>query len=732
MVSNATTTPLSVSGSGLSKVKTLRLGPPANRSLPLVALDETHAFTVFPSDIELGAAPEAVLVAQLEGGQGSAELRVINDRAFPDLVAMALSTDGQWLALANINDDSVLLMDVSTRGVIRVPVGDGPSAVTALPPNVLPANGAEGPASKALFVVSHWHAGELALVRVPASGEPRVEKVASPKLVAGLAASPDGTVFLAEHARDSVVALDLKAMATNRTPLERWRTNVAPNPKAMALSSAGLAVGSLQTGEIELLDVQSGQVKGRTQPAPGTPIVGGTTAKYSQYIMNGKAPRALVASSKLGALFVSSIGPNIGPNPDKMEVSMNGGVGAVTLPTSPRKAFVWQRHLGFGAGITEALALDEAAGLLYASDVGLGLIRILNAAKLTASDASGAKALIQEVALPPPDAFPRVRPESDLGVKGRAGVSLHSGPKSIVLSNDRKTLFVLNRFTGTVAVIDVTKAAAGQATWKAQFTVADVLSQPTRRLGQVLYFADLGRTAMSCDACHLEGHGEGVLFEKTMPLRIYRSTTVRGSRETPPFFTPASTHSIGETAKVVGSRNRYQNPPLSPEEVEALTLYTSLVPTLPNPFVGPDGVPAETLSLPDGQMGSPRRGMALFEGKAACAQCHPAPQFTTDQSPQTKGRYIDVGTPHAMPLREAMQNTRFEGFAAPALVGAWDIFPMLTTGLAGLAVAPNGEVVVESRFPLRVAVERWAPTHGRADVLSAQEKNDVLAYVMSL
>jgi hypothetical protein len=79
-----------------------------------------------------------------------------------------------------------------------------------------------------------------------------------------------------------------------------------------------------------------------------------------------------------------------------------------------------------------------------------------------------------------------------------------------------------------------------------------------------------------------------------------------------------------------------------------------------------------------------------------------------------------------------MQNTRFEGFAAPALVGAWDIFPMLTTGLAGLAVAPNGEVVVESRFPLRVAVERWAPTHGRAEVLSAQEKNDVLAYVMSL
>jgi len=29
---------------------------------------------------------------------------------------------------------------------------------------------------------------------------------------------------------------------------------------------------------------------------------------------------------------------------------------------------------------------------------------------------------------------------------------------------------------------------------------------------------DLGRTAMSCDACHLEGHMGGVMFEKTNPL----------------------------------------------------------------------------------------------------------------------------------------------------------------------------------------------------------------------
>jgi hypothetical protein len=41
-------------------------------------------------------------------------------------------------------------------------------------------------------------------------------------------------------------------------------------------------------------------------------------------------------------------------------------------------------------------------------------------------------------------------------------------------------------------------------------------------------------------------------------------------------------------------------------------------------------------------------------------------------------------------------------------------------------------VRVDTRFPLRVAVERWAPTHGRADLLSEVERDDLLAYVMSV
>jgi hypothetical protein len=40
--------------------------------------------------------------------------------------------------------------------------------------------------------------------------------------------------------------------------------------------------------------------------------------------------------------------------------------------------------------------------------------------------------------------------------------------------------------------------------------------------------------------------------------------------------------------------------------------------------------------------------------------------------------------------------------------------------------------VVNDRFPLRAAVEQYAPKHGRADLLSAEERNDLLAWVLSL
>ena len=81
---------------------------------------------------------------------------------------------------------------------------------------------------------------------------------------------------------------------------------------------------------------------------------------------------------------------------------------------------------------------------------------------------------------------------------------------------------------------------------------------------------------------------------------------------------------------------------------------------------GADGAPLGKLELPDGHRGHPRAGLALFETRAGCAGCHPAPLFTTDQDPATRGRFLDVGTPRLLPLRPQQQELHFAGVGPPA------------------------------------------------------------------
>jgi len=687
LVSNQTSQPLSVVGSGLRPGIRLRVG---GQLVPLAVIDDRHAYGRLQPVPVPAAEPQQTFQAALEDGEGTAPLTVVNDAAFPDLTALAVRADGHVFA-ASTTTDELFELDPETGAISRHATFDGPTALACW---------------GSTLVVTHRFDSRLMLLK--ATGE--VQPVPAAANAEAVAVDGLGVAFVAEHARDTVLAVDLPSSGRLL-----WRREVDPNPKGLALLRGQLAVGSLQTGEVELLSTDTGERQAVIAPRPGTPILGGGTADFSRYVMGGKAQRGLAFAS--GHLFSANSGPNVGPNPKRMEVSANGGVSEL----DPQGGTVL-RHRGFGAGVTSSVVADEAAGVLYAADPALGLVRVVDLKTLE---------LKQEIPIPAPDGFPSIRPAAELGVqknaRSRAGPELHSGPTALALDGARKRLWVLDRFTGTAAAIDLSRGALLK-----QWPLADTLKQRERRLGQVLYFADVGRTSMSCDGCHLEGHTEGVFFEKTHPLRIYRATTVRGSRETPPYFTPASTFSLAETASVVGGRNRYHNPDPSPPEVEALALYTAGVTTLPNPFVGADGAPVPgELELFDHQRGRPREGLKLFE--AHCQSCHPPPHFTTDQDPSTRGRYLDVGTPEALPLRVEMQELVGRGMAPPSLLGAWDIFPMLSSGSAGLKVVDGDRLEVGARFALRDVVEtHGGPRHGGSAALTAQERNDLLAYLLSL
>ncbi|WP_225409854.1 NHL repeat-containing protein [Stigmatella hybrida] len=715
LTSNQTSQPLAVYGEGLAPGMRLALGPPLSRELPLKVVDARHAYARLPAGLALPVdQPQVNVTVRLvaDGGaapEGEKRLDLVNDAAFPDLTELALSPDGRVAFIASAPTDTVFALELATGQVTPLAVGDGPSALATY-------NDAGG---HPWLAVAHRFIPELRLYALDAlERAPRV--LPAPVGTVGLVVeSPGEVAFLAEQVKDTVRALSLK------DGHERWRAAVDPNPRALAPWNGLLAVGSLQTGQVELLRQEDGAPVSTLVPKPGIPIIGGETERFSAQVMGGKAARGLVAGTRLGSLFLASLGPNVGPNAERMEVSANGGVSVL----SPTRGEV-VRHRGFGAGVTEGLALDEAAGVLYAADIALGLVRVLDARRLVASDAGARGALLQELPMPLPERTPLARPAEDYGTNGRAGAELHAGPRALALAPGGRTLYVLNRFTGTLAEVDVTRAREGQARVVRQLPVTPMHTQAKRRLGQVLYYADMGRKAMSCDACHLEGHTGGVFFEKTHPMRIYRSTTVRGSRDTPPYFTPASTRSLAETVRTVGNRNRYFNPELTGAEVEALTLFTALIPLLPNPHVGEDGAPPEALELPDGRTGRPAEGRALFEGKAGCAACHPAPLFTLDQAPETRGGYPDVGTPVALPLRLEQQEL-VPGAAPPALVGTWDVWPLLTSAAAGYAVSGD-RLVVETRFPLRALLETSGPAHGNARALTPREQDDLLAFLLTL
>jgi len=715
LVSNQTSQPLALYGQDFQRGMTLVLGAPLPRELPLTVLDDGHAYARLPAELLLP--PERVqaevpVAVRTADGRLSAPvtLTVVNDAAFQDLTTLAQSEDGRFLFAASAPTDTVFAVEPSTGRVTPLKVGDGPSALAVW---------------KDTLVVAHAFSPELRLLRFDGvNAEQR--SLPAPAYAAGLVVDgARGIAYVAEHARDTVTALSL---SDGRT---LWTSRVLPNPRPMLLADGALWVGSLQAGQLQALDPATGQERARVQPRPGIPILGGRTEAYGAFVMGGKAPRALAFHPRCGVL-VSSIGPNVGPNPDRMEVSMNGGLSVVASGVAAGEAPRFVRHLGFGDGVPEGLAVDEARGLVYAADIALGRIRVVDVAKLCgAKDADAKGARVQEVPIPPPSSFPTVRPPSDFGLAGRAGLELHSGPRALSLSPDGRTLYALDRFTGTLAVLDAQDAAQGGLVLRMQIPLTDTLAQRGRRRGQVLYHADLGRTGMSCDACHLDGHTEGVFFAKTRPLRIYRANTLRGSRETPPYFTPASTRSLAQTAQEVGGRNRFHNPPPSPQEIEDLALFNSVIAPLPNPFVGEDGAPRETLALPDGARGNPRKGLLLFEGAAGCAGCHPAPNFTTDQDPATRGRTYDVGTPRALALREAMQDLMPPSFGPPALLGTWDIFPLLTSGAAGF-VLKDGALEVGTDFPHRQVLETAGEVHGKVAGLSREQRDDLLAYLLSL
>ncbi len=702
MVSNHADYPLMIYGENLRPGLRLMVG---DRSLPTTLVDEGHLTALLPAGTAIPAEQSiAELELRLEGAEGSASLTVVNDAAFP--TPLDLEVAAGRIFVASRTTDEIVSIEASGE-LLRIPTGDGPRSLALY----------RDPDDAEWLVVACELGGELRLLRTDdPTGPQRSIPVASnlqSVIVSGQRA------FVSEHRGESVRQVDLERGAL----VARIESPVDPGP--LALLGDHLLVGNASTEDLTLARLRDGTTK-RVAPCSGVPIVGGHTEAFAGWVMGGKRVRGIAASDRLGVFFVSSPGPNIGPNPERMEVTMSGGIGVVDLDG----AFL--RHVALLQGMPQGLALDDDRGILYVADVSTGRVEIWSAAALAAGDDEARGAFLAAIEIPASEDTPRLRPAVDFGVEGRASESLHSGPTALRLSGDGKTLWVLARFSGAVQAVEVATPSAPRL--GRRFELDGFTRQPARRLGEIAYYTDLGNSRMSCDTCHPDGGTGGVLFTKGQPMRIYRSPTMRGVRDSAPYFTPTMLPTLKHTARDVLGRNRFYNPRPNRNEIAALAHYTETIVPLPNPWVGEGGALPRALELPGGGVGDALAGLAIF-GRSGCGGCHPAPQFTTDQDEASRGRLHASGTPLALPLRQEMQDMHLDpGWPPVSLIGVWDTFPLLSSGAGGLEVV-DGSIVPLQELPLRQVLRSPladGPVHGAAARLSPSERDDLIAYLLTL
>jgi DNA-binding beta-propeller fold protein YncE len=502
----------------------------------------------------------------------------------PKLYVTPQEVDELWVY--NTGTGQFVDENAGAAGIQGIAVGDNPFHVELLTVGGPPRAWVVNRFDDALSIVDPATDTELAHVTGAALGSPGRLRMSTE-----VEFNRAGTrAYVSNQNLDEVLVLDISG-GHRDAPLLVGSVDVGVNPRGMATNTADtrLYVANIQSADVSVIDIQPGsgtenQVVATVAARATDDIVGGRADGWEAFVIGGRAPRGIIFSDDLQALFVSSIGPQTGPRAGVNQVG-----GAIINPTitvidAASNAVV--AHVAINGRDPnrpkctdpELMALDDARGRLYVTCQGSGTIDILDTAALVAA----APAELYLVSLPLPAdvsvptlainaavtgnfgakvcaAFtsnPGTPCASDAQCTGcpalREGVpveccatnnpvGLHNGPRGIAISPDANTLYVVNQFTTSVATVDVSASdptlAAVAATTSFPGAFGGNSQQQDRRLGQIEFFTDLKGTNTSCATCHIDDHQDGVFFEADVAgPRLRRVLSVRGTRDFPPLL----------------------------------------------------------------------------------------------------------------------------------------------------------------------------------------------------
>ena len=299
------------------------------------------------------------------------------------------------------------------------------------------------------------------------------------------------------------------------------------------------------------------------------------------------------------------------------------------------------------------------------------------------------------------------------------------GPQAMALDPAGERLAVFNYLSRSVSYYDVAGLLQGTRNAAPELatitTVANEPLSPTVLAGKRIFHdaADhrMSRDSyLSCATCHFEGGHDGRTWDFTQAGEGLRNTISLNGRagvghgrvhwtanfdELQDFENDIRGAFGGQGFLSDADFATTQDPLVPPKagrsaELDALAAYVATLNHYePSPHRAPDG------SLGD----EARRGRVVFNN-AGCATCHGGPNFTDLLR-------HDVGTIRPSSGQGLGQPLAGVGFDTPTLRGLWDGAPYLHDGSAAT---------------LEQALER----HGQIPVLSGPERDQLLAYLMSL
>ncbi len=494
-------------------------------------------------------------------------------------VDVTVLPDGRARSTANHSADSVSLVDLDAGTVLaEVPCGRRPVAV------VVSADG------RRAAVSNHW-SDSVTLLDVGDAGLKTVAEVAVGRLPQGIVFAPDGRRLFAA-AGDEIVEIDW----VRRRVVQRW---AAPGgPRSLALSADGrrLAASSDRTAEVRLWDADSHKLLGERTIDEGFNLRGlsftpdGGSLVFAHLI--NKAKNVSLRNIEEGWLM--------GGRLSRVPIKTNGLEDAERIALDTRGAAVGDPHgIAFGdRGRTLALTAAGTQELL----------------------------LFQTAALPwnaggdPGDLI-----DSSLALNDgkMRRIPIGGRPMGVAVTPDGKKAAVANALLDAVQVVDL---ETGRIVRTVPLGGPRELSAARR--GEALFY-DARRSHhrwLSCSTCHVDGHTNGQNWDTLNDDSFGNpklTPTLRGVTGTGPWTWHGWQTDLGAAVEKSFTETMYGPKPTA-DEVRDVIAFLGTLEHPPRP------------ALLKERREVVERGRLLFEGKARCARCHAAPEYTTPRNYDVK------------------------------------------------------------------------------------------------